>query len=270
MVNNIFLKNKVTAEFISSISIICLVFIVSLAGIVYHDQIYSPIQNINNLATDWFNILIILPLLIATLFLISKNNLLALLLWPGLLLYFVFIYLFYLISISFQWISLSYLVITPLSGYTTIGIVGKINSEKTFGYLEQLVPTTFAGGLLILFGVFFILLDIGNIINSLDSQSIIPLDTYVPWIVDFTVGIPLLLIVGVIIIQKKQLGYVLGPGLLLYVILLDLGVSILYIFKWLYHEPDFDIFAMVIFSIITLVCIFPFYVYKRNELKTKT
>ena len=44
--------NRFKAEFISSIIILVLVFFVSLFGILFHNEIYNSVQNINRLATD--------------------------------------------------------------------------------------------------------------------------------------------------------------------------------------------------------------------------
>ena len=257
---------KFKAEFLSSIIILFLVFLVSLYGILFHDEIYSSAQNINNLATDWMNLLIIIPLFIITLWLVSKGNINGLLLWSGILFYLVFIYLFYSISISFQWTSLLYITITPLCGFTSIGIIGKMDSDEVHNFLANRLSTSLTGGLLLLFGLFFLALDLLNIIGYLSNSSTIEIDQYTALIVDFTVGIPLLLIGGILIIQKKNLGYVLSLGLLLYIILLDFGVSVLYIFKWFFNEPDFDPGALIIFSVITLICFFPIYLsYKKTQ-----
>ena len=263
--SNFFSDNtRFRAEFMSSTIILVLVFLVSLYGILYHDKIYSTSQNINNLATDWMNLLIIIPLFIISLLLVSKDNNIGLLLWPGILFYLVFIYLFYSIAISFQWISLLYLTITPLCGYTSIGIIGKMDSDKAYNFLTNRLPSSLTGGLLLLFGLFFLALDLVNIIGYLSNSSPLEIDQYTAWIVDFTVGIPLLLIGGFLLIQKKNLGYVLSLGLLLYIILLDFGVSVLYIFKWFFNEPDFDPGALIIFSVITLICFSPIYLFYKN------
>ena len=212
------------------------------------------------------NLVIIVPLFIISLWLTLKDNIVGLLLWPGILFYLVFIYLFYSISISFQWISILYFIITTLCGYSSIGIIGKMNSDKIYIFLANRLPSSVTGGLLLLFGIFFLVLDSLNIVGYINNSSPIEIYQYTPWIVDFTVVIPLLFIGGSLIIQKKNLGYVLSLGLLLYVILLDFGVSILYIFKWYYNEPDFDAGALIIFSVITLICFSPIYLfYKKTQ-----
>jgi hypothetical protein len=64
--------------------------------------------------------------------------------------------------------------------------------------------------------------------------------------------------------QKKPLGYVLSPGLLIYSVLLDIGVTILYVFKWYYQEPDFEIDALITFFIVTVITLIPLYYYLKK------
>lgn len=250
------LKDDFKIEFISIIIIFILTSIATLLGIINGSFFYES-QYIGNLATDWTTVLIILPLIIVTLFFSRKNNLLAILFLPGMLFYLVFVYFFYSIAVPFNWNFLLYIVITPLSGLTALSIIYKIDSDKVYEIYYSHIPSKFVGGLLILFGGLFLFLDIGDIINTLLQESNVTIITYTPWIVDFLFGIPIAIAGGILLLKKNKLGYVLGPGLLLYFIVLDFGVSILYVFYWYYNVPDFSFDAMIIFTVITLICLYP-------------
>ncbi|MHA1992201.1 MAG: hypothetical protein ACW98A_14605 [Candidatus Hodarchaeales archaeon] len=265
MAKNNFIKNpNINLVYYSSIVISCLVLFTSFVGILYNSTIYSPSQQVGNLATDWTTLLIVFPVLLISMWLASRGHLLGFLFWPGALFYLVFVYLFYSIAVPFSWVFLLYVTLTALSGYTIIGIIGTIDAEKVKKNYIQQIPSKLVGGLLVFFGIGFLMLDLLDILEALNQTSTIELDTYVPWIVDFTVGIPILLISGVLMWQKKPLGYVLSPGLLIYSVLLDIGVTILYVFKWYYQEPDFEIDALITFFIVTVITLIPLYYYLKK------
>lgn len=265
MTEQTFLKiQNVKLVYFFSIIISCLMVFTSFIGILFNSRIYTPSQQVANLATDWTTILIVFPVLIISMGLASRGYILGLLFWPSSLFYLVFVYLFYSIAVPFSWVFLLYITLTALSGYTIIGIIGLLDAEKIKkNYIEQ-IPPKFVGGILIIFGIGFLLLDLSDIIEVLNQTTTIELDTYVPWIIDFTVGVPILLIGGILMWKKEGLGYVMSPGLLLYSVLLDIGITILYVFKWYYNEPDFEIEALITFFIVTIITLIPLYYYLKN------
>lgn len=86
-------------------------------------------------------------------------------------------------------------------------------------------------GILLLFGFGFMIIHLIDIIEVLTEGTLIELEQFTPWVVDFTVAMPVVIVGGLFIILKKLLGFVLSPGLLLYLGLLDFRVTILYVFK---------------------------------------
>ena len=266
---NLPIKSKLNWAYFLSIIIAILTIIISLIGILNPSAIYTSSQRVGNVATDWTNLVIAIPVLLGSMWATYKGHLLGLLLWPSSLLFFVFVYLFYSIAVPFNWVFLPYLILASLSGYTVIGIFTTIEAQTVKKKYTSQIPTKLIGGVLLLFGIGFIMLDIIDIIVAFNQIIPVESDISAPWIVDFTVGVPLILIGGVLIIQKKALGYVFSPSLLLYLGMLDFGVSILYLFKWIYNEPDFEIGALIIFFIVALICFIPLLFFFKNSIRNK-
>jgi len=266
---NLPIKSKLNWAYFFSIIIACLTIFISLIGILNPSAIYTSSQRVANIATDWTNIVIAIPILLGSMWATYRGHLLGLLLWPSSLLYIIFVYLFYSIAVPFNWVFLPYLILTSLSGYTVIGIFSNIKAQIVQEKYTSHIPTKLIGSVLLIFGIGFIILDIIDIIAALNQITPVESDIFTPWIVDFTVGVPLVIIGGVLILQKKALGYVFSPSLLLYLGMLDIGVSIFFLFKWIYNEPDFDIGALIIFFIVALICFIPLWYFFKNSHRNK-
>lgn len=261
-----FIKSNLKLQLISSFLVACLVFLTSSIGILNNRTIYTSSQQIGNLATDWTNLILALPILLISMLFVYKENVLGLLLWPSSLLYFVFVYLFYSISVPFSWTFLLFIIITSISGFTFLWIFTKIEGQAVHRYFDE-IPSKLVGGILVFFGIGFFLIDLVDIMGAVNQTNLVNLDDYVPWIVDFTIGIPILLIAGYLMWKKDELGYVLSPSLLLYMILLDIGVTILYIFKWVYQEPDFEVEALITFFLVSIITLIPLYYFFKKSFK---
>ena len=268
MEKNVYHSN-LKISYLSSIVIFILMILSSILGITNPTVFYPASQQIGNLVTDWTNLLLITPIFLIILRMVSKESVIALLLLPGIILYMVFIYFFYSIyfligylffSISLKMSLILYFILAILSIMTYIELCRSINHEEIAKRYTSQVPPILVGVILLVFGIGFLLLDIGNMITLFTQSSQTPpnlLDEIVPWIVDFTVGIPIAIFAGIMILMKRNVGYTLSPGLLFYFGLLDFGITILYVFYWIYDHPDFNVIALITFTIVAAVCFFP-------------
>src|SRR6266545_4444309 len=89
------------------------------AGLYVVDPKYLPAF----VAQDLLNLLVGLPLLLGSLWLVRRGALIGLLLWPGALFYVLYDYGFYVLGAPFNVFFLPYLVLMKLSAYTMIGIL---------------------------------------------------------------------------------------------------------------------------------------------------
>ena len=88
----------------------------SLGGLLFPSAIYQTDELLRTfLANDQVNLLVGLPVLLVSLWLARRGNLVGLLSWPGALLYITYNYLAYLFGIPFGGITILYLVLTLLS-----------------------------------------------------------------------------------------------------------------------------------------------------------
>jgi len=166
------------------------------------------------LGHDAFNLVVGVPIVFAVVCLAQRGNPIALLVWPGALLYVLYTFAIYLIGAPFSGLFLAYVVLVALSGFTTIALMATSQPVPLRG--QSSVHARALGGLLIALAVLTIAQDVSGVISTavrggLDTD---PLARPV-WTVDLSIEAPALLIGGLLLWSKHPLGFLASLGLLL-------------------------------------------------------
>src|SRR6266508_1978212 len=104
-------------------------------------------------AHDMFTLVIALPALIAVAVLSRRGSLLALLLFPGVLFYFVYTYAIYLVGARFGPNLLVYAALVALGGMAVVGTLASADGVQARDTLAPMLPARLIGGLLIGLGL---------------------------------------------------------------------------------------------------------------------
>ena len=132
---------SLTLAYAGSLIIALLALIASLAGLLYGTALYPTEEmRLLNAPTDLFTLLVALSLLLGSMWLARRGQLLGLLCWPGVLLYMLYIYVAYAIGVPFNVLFLAYVLLVALSAYTTIGIIAGIDAAAVRRRLAGAVP----------------------------------------------------------------------------------------------------------------------------------
>lgn len=245
--------------YLVTLLIALLTAVVSVAGLVYPDEIY-PTEELRQsfLANDVANLFIGLPILLGSMWLAWRGNLVGLLFWPGALFYGLYNYLTYLFGMPLNAMYPVYLVIVTLSIYATIGLVATIDGGAVRKRLAGRVPERFTGGLLFVLGALFGLLAMSVLLTPLFNDSTIARSELGLAVSDF-IASGAWLIGGVMLWRRQALGYVGGAGLLFNITMLFVGLFIILLLKPLLTEAPFvfadvlTIFVMGVVSSIPLI-----------------
>lgn len=260
---------SLTLAYASSLIIAVLVAIVSVAGLVFGTSLY-PLEEMLLLKqpTDLFTLVAGLPLLLGSMWLARRGGLLGLLCWPGVLLYVLYVYVSYAIGVPFSVLFLAYVVLVALSAYTLIGLVASIDAAAVRRRLAGKVPERAAGGILVGLAILFSLLNLSAIVAALASPAPDHLLDLPVWFVDSALVAPAWLIGGLLLWQRKPLGYVAGAGLLLLGCMLFVGVIFALIFPVFYAAEPVDIAGIVLILVTGLICFIPFGLFARGIVKS--
>jgi hypothetical protein len=214
--NTLPITRDLRLAYLVSLVITVLLIVASVAGLKFGSAgLYSVEPRLVQVSRggDAANIVVGLPILIGSLWLARRGSLIGLLLWPGALFSVLYTYALYLVGAPFNALFLAYVALVTLSAYTTIGIVASIDGESVRQRLT-FAPARIAGGTLVGLAVLAYAALTSLVIATLASPSGGDPLLRPQWIVDYTVGTPVLLIGGVLLWQRARLGYVVAAGLL--------------------------------------------------------
>lgn len=210
------ITRNLTLAYVSTLVVVALVAIVSALGLVLAPTgLYGVKPTLVSVfvGQDAANLVVGLPILLGSLWLAWRGNLIGLLLWPGALYYVLYTYALYLVGTPFNVLFLPYILLVTLSAYTTIGVVASVDGEAIRHRFAG-VSARLVGGALVGVGVLATAGLTAPVIPALASPATIDPLLHARWIVDYTVGNPVLLIGGVLLWRRDRLGYVAAAGLL--------------------------------------------------------
>lgn len=248
----------------NSLVIAALMAIVSVAGLLYQTSIYPTDELLQSFVpNDVVNLIIGLPILLGSMFLTGRGRLLGLLLWPGALFYVFYTYLVYVFSMPFTIAFLLHLTLVTLSAYTMIGLVACIDGKAVQQQLSGAVPERVGGGVLTGLGILFLLRAIIEMVNPVISQTPLAATELALNVSDFLIS-PALVVGGVLLWQRKSLGYVTGLGLLFQESMLFIGLIFILILRPFITTAEFVLSDILVIFVMGMVCFIPFALFVRG------
>jgi len=258
------IKRNLNLVYILSLIVASLLVLTSVYGILFGSTIYPTDELFNNfISNDVVNVLIGFPIIVASLILTLRGKLVGLLFWSGALLFLLYNYLIYLLAMPLNWVVLLYLTLIALSLYTIISLVtsidGKIVRQRLIGEVHERL----SGAILVAMGVLFMLQAGGAIVDAFINQIQITGLEFAVHVADFSIS-PFLVIGGILLWRRKELGYVSGLGLLFQASMLFIGLIVFLIIQPLLTQTAFILFDVLVVSIMGLICFIPFALFIRG------
>jgi hypothetical protein len=262
--NTLPLKRSLTDAANLSRIVVVLMAAASLAGLIFPSALYATAElQQSYLTNDVVNLIVGLPVLVGSIWFARRDSLLGLLLWPGALLYVVYNYLAYAFGNPLGWLTFVSLALVAISSLAIINLMGSIEAEAVKKRLVDTAPRRFAGGLMIVFGAFFIFRIAGIIANAVTEQTPLPYTEIGVAVADVVLSV-LLIVGGVLLLRRKALGYVSGLGLLFAASTLFIGLLIYFILQPFVSDVYFAWGDFLVVLLMSLICFVPFGLYVRS------
>lgn len=262
-------KNNIRFLLAASFIIALIVGIVSVVGIKYQQNIYQTESLVNTFVpNDIINLLIGLPFMLISLLLVLKGKLTGLLCWPGALFYFMYVYFPYIICVPISFLTILYLIIFSSSIYTLIGVIVNIDGNALDKQMSDTIPVKILGGILTAMGILIIIRQTVLFGNAIINDKRIVIQELAVLIDDFAFGSPALIICGVLLWNKKSLGYIIAPGLYLVNGILSVGLIPFMIIQSHLKNVSLDILSIGVLFIMSVICIVPFIIIRRGFIKS--
>ncbi len=201
--------------------------------LIYGSGVYrymSALAAPDGIAQDVVTLILAIPLLIISFFWARKNSLKGRLLFVGVLFYFLFTYLLYMVLIMYNELFIVYVLLTSLSFYAFVLTMISFDLDELTASFKEELPVKFIGGFLIFISVVVGLNWLARIIPPLLDRSIIPqgIEHYTTLPVqglDLAFMLPTAFLSGVLLIKKQPFGYLLAPVFLNFLIIMMTGIS---------------------------------------------
>jgi hypothetical protein len=260
------IQHSLTLTYAVSLLIAILMAAASIAGVVYRTTIYPTEELLRAFVpNDVVTLFIGLPILLGSMWLARRGQLVGLLCWPGALFFVLYNYIVYLFAMPLNVAFLLHLALVTLSAYTMIGLVASIDGKDVQRRLGGAVPERAAGAILAGLGLLFILQVIGALVGALTSQTPIADAELALHASDFLIC-PAWVIGGLLLWQRKRSGYVIGLGLLFQASMLFIGLIMFLLLQPFLTAAPFALVDVVVVSVMGLISFVPFALFVRGAM----
>ncbi|MBL7851473.1 MAG: hypothetical protein JNN04_11270 [Cyclobacteriaceae bacterium] len=212
-----------------------LLALVSLAGLL-RPEIYraeTADWTVQATAQDAIDFFLILPVLAVSGLYMHRGERRAEPIWGGTVLYLIYTFIIYGFSVHFNSLFLAYVAILGLSAYAFLYSVRRQLRQPAFQALSSVRPAKAVGIYFLAVAVLFSLLWLADIVPAL-VQGITPpslvaagLSTNPVHVLDLSVVLPGVFIVGLLLIRQHPLGLLFAPVLLVFFVLMDITITVI-------------------------------------------
>lgn len=243
--------------YINSIAIAILALIATLSGLFWKGLYKNDTVSITAqmMGQDLVTLLIGIPILLLSLYLISKDSLRGNLIWMGTIFYFLYSYTSMSFATSYNQLFLIYVVLFSISLYTLVYGLISLDAKTIKKSISPGITIKLAGVFLIISGAMLALMWLKMIIDSLlTGTAPTAMETYTTLVIqamDIGVIFPVTLIAGALILKGKEWGYALVSIILIKASLL--GTAILsMIFFMVQSGVSVELGQILFFAAVTI------------------
>lgn len=212
-----------------------LVIFISIIGL-YSGSFYfaeTEFWQIQATGQDIIDLYLVVPVLIVTGVYYFLGNRKAALLWSGALLYLIYTFVIYCFAVHFNSLFVFYCMTLGLSFYAFLWF-HRVQLHKPFiNGSANGISLRVTGIYFIILSIMFYYLWLSEIIPAIathtlpESQKETGLFTNPVHVLDLSVILPGLFITGLLLLKKHQLGMILAPAFLVFLILMDITIGLL-------------------------------------------
>jgi hypothetical protein len=217
---------------------------------------------------DYVNLLVALLLLVCTYYL-SKNSLRAYLLWLGAYIYLVYAFVIYAFFIHFNFLILIYIMVLGISFYALISGLMAANTACQSISFPLNTGSKYVSLLLMIVGILFSLLWLGEIIPNLISNSIptsvleVGLFVNPIHVLDLAFLMPAMIITSVLLWRKRVLGFLLAVPLMVFMVTMGTAIIAMFMISAERGMP-IPLPAGLIIGLIIAACLYFSYLFLKD------
>jgi hypothetical protein len=201
------------------------------------------------------------PLLLSSLLLLRKNNIFGFYIFGGTVFYILYSFVIYCFGVHFNIMFLLYCATMGLSTYIFIIYIHAAGKPDVQKWFNNKLPGMFIGICLILISLMFYILWLKDVIpaifNNRVPASVSDYNLLVNpvHVIDISFALPGLIISAVLLMKKKNLGYLLAPIGLVFILILAVALTMMVVMIKVRGISDETSSVAPIFIILAVVCL---------------
>jgi len=232
--------------FYASFLLVVLLAISSIAGFFYPAYVYARETNywrIQCEGQDAINLVFLLPSLLITTILVYRGYRRFIPLWAGALAYTLYTFIIYSFSVHFNGLFFFYCVILGLSFRLLFWYTRYITRESVADWFKNKPSVRVLGYYFILLGVAFYGLWIMQLLPAILGSTVpaVVRDSGLPTnpvhVLDISVCLPIIILTGIRLLQRKDWALLCTPAVLFFLILMSLTIAGLILFMQYKGQP---------------------------------
>lgn len=188
---------------------------------------------VQSMGQDLVDLVLIIPVFVISTVLAAKGKKGFCYIWAGVMAYLIYTFLIYAVSIHFNKLFLVYCLSLGLSFFSLAWFLySRIRKSVSIEYFGN-ISYKITGIYFIAIAAIFYLLWLTEVLpatlthNVPKSVTDTGLFTNIVHVLDLSIVLPAIMITGILILKRKQLGYVLAPVLLSFFTLMNITISVL-------------------------------------------
>lgn len=266
------LRHKIAIIYLS-VTLALLLIVVSFSGVfiaeIYQRETLSMAAQ--GTGQDIFDLFIIVPLVLVTLFYTVRGAKTAFLILGGTVLYITYSFFIYSFGIHFNSLFIFYCFTLGVSFYLFIIIMTELAAADVENWFSN-VPIKSSAAFLIIIAVIFYYLWFSDIIPALLSNSIpesvrnYKLLVNPVHVLDLAFMLPGLILTAILLIRKRRPGFILTPVLLIFIFELALALIAMALMLNIRNISE-DLSLVLIFCVLAVIS-FVFLVFFLRKMKT--
>ena len=214
---------------------------------------------IQSIAQDFFNLLVVIPALLITAILSKKDDT-ARLLWAGVIVYLLYTFIIYCFDIHFNPLFLIYCLILGIAFFALVWFFYIQVKNESIGGIKKRIVNRITGIFFIVLSLVFYLLWISEIIPAITDNTVpqglieTGLVTNPVHVMDLSVFLPGVFLTGLLLLKQKPLGASLSIILLTFFVLMNLTIAWL-AYKMTQEGLDSSFVVTIVMSVLFLISI---------------
>jgi hypothetical protein len=242
-----------------SVPLAILTAVVSYAGI-FIENTYTrenALYAAQGIGQDIVNLFFVVPILFVTAYFAWRKSKLGLLIWSGIIFYLSYSYTIYSFGLHFNNLFIAYCLILGLSFYSLVYYLITSLKENVSEWFTKETSTKSTGIFLIVIAVLFYSLWLSEIIpailKNMTPKSIIESGLLINpvHVLDIAICLPALMITGIALIQRKSIGFLLAPTMMIFCIFMAIAIAAM-VFVMKAKGLEANLSLTIVFGLITL------------------